>query len=91
MRVLKRIILFPFFILVVIMSTSVKLIVKAECYVAGVGNLLLTIFTILALINRMWLQLGIFGLIFAAGFLILLFSVQIEVWLDIMISKMCEI
>lgn len=82
MKMLKRIILLPVFILVAIMSTIVKLIVKAECWVAGVGFLLLSICAILALANRMWLQLGIFGLISAAGALILLFSVHIEVWLD---------
>ena len=45
----------------------INLLIKAECRVAGVGSLLLAIFAILALINKMWLQLGIFALIFAAG------------------------
>lgn len=88
MRVLKRILLFPVFILVVTMSVSVKLIVKAECWVAGVGFLLLAVIAFLALVNQMWLQLGIFGLIFVVCFLILLFSVQIEVWLDDLQERM---
>ena len=60
------------------------LLIKAECWVAGVGSLLLAIFAILALVNKMWLQLGMFAIIFAAGAVILLMSVHILFWIDIL-------
>ena len=84
MRILKRIILFPVYALVVIMSTCVKILVKAECWVAGVGFLLLAIFAILALLNKMWLQLGIFASLFVAGVVIMMMSVHILFWIDIL-------
>jgi len=34
--------------------------------------------------NKMWLQLGIFAIIFAAGTVILLMSVHIHFWIDIL-------
>ena len=43
-----------------------------------------SIFAILALINKLWLQLEIFAIIFAAGAVILLMSVHILFWNDIL-------
>lgn len=42
------------------------------------------IILILALVNKMWLQLGIFAIIIAAGAVILLMSVHILFWIDIL-------
>ena len=39
---------------------------------------------ILALVNKMWLQLGIFAIIFVAGAVILLMSFHIPFWIDIL-------
>ena len=82
MRILKRIILFPVYVLVAIMATSVKILIKAECWVAGVGFLLLAILAVLALINKMWLQLGIFVALFVIEILILLMSAHILFWIE---------
>ena len=84
MRIVKKIVNFLFIIVLSILSRLVDLIIKAECWVAGVGFLLLAIFAILALFNKMWLQLGIFAIIFAAGAVILLMSVHILFWIDIL-------
>ena len=68
-----------------VFHTCIPLSVRAaECWVAGVGFLLLAIFAILALVNKMWLQLGIFAIIFSAGTVILLMSVHILFWIDIL-------
>ena len=91
MIIVKRIMIFLVIIVLGIVKVLLNLIVKAECWVAGVGFLLLAIFASLALIKQMWLQLEIFGILFLAGFLILLFSVQIEVWLDGVFEKIREI
>ena len=45
---------------------------------------LLAIFAILALVNKMWLQLRIFALLFVSGAVIMLLSVHILFWIDIL-------
>ncbi len=77
MRLLKKIVLFPVLVLVTIMSTSLKLIIKAECWVAGVGFLLLAILTVLAFIRDYWMQMGIFVMILLTVFAILYISALI--------------
>ena len=82
MRRIKRILAVPIILLLELLGIIINLLIKAECWVAGVGSLLLAIFAILALINKMWLQLGIFALLFIAGLVIMLMSVHILFWID---------
>ena len=82
MRRVKRILAVPIILILDLLKIIINLLIKAECWVAGVGFLLLAIFAILALINKMWLQLGIFGLLFIAGLVIMLMSVHILFWID---------
>ncbi len=88
MRIVKKIVIFLIIIVLSILSRLINLIIKAECWVAGVGFLLLAIFAILALINKMWLQLGIFALLFVAGVVIMLTSVHILYWIDVLMKRM---
>ena len=81
---IKRILAVPIILILDLMKIVINLLIKTECWVAGVGSLLLAIFAILALVNKMWLQLGIFAIIFAAGAVILLMSVHILFWIDIL-------
>ena len=74
----------PIILILDLLKIIINLLIKAECWVAGVGSLLLAIFAILALINKLWLQLGIFAIIFAAGAVILLMSIHILFWIDIL-------
>ena len=84
MRRIKRTLAVPIILILDLLKIVINLLIKAECWVAGVGFLLLAIFAILALVNKMWLQLGIFAIIFAAGAVILLMSVHILFWIDIL-------
>ena len=84
MRRIKRIITVPIILILDLLKIVINLLIKAECWVAGVGSLLLAIFAILALANKMWLQLRIFAIIFVAGAVILLMSVHIHFWIDIL-------
>ena len=84
MRRIKKILAVPIILILELLKIVINLLIKAECWVAGVGFLLLAIFAILALVNKMWLQLGIFAIIFAAGAVILLMSVHILFWIDIL-------
>ena len=91
MRMLKKIAVFPIMLFVAIMSTCIKRIVKIESHIAAVAKVFLMICVMLAVINRMWLQLGIFAIIFAAGFLILLFSVQLSVWMEVLLDRLKQV
>ena len=82
MRRVKRILAVPIILILDLLKIISNLLIKAECWVAGVGFLLLAIFAILALINKMWLQLGIFALLFVSGAVIMLISVHILFWID---------
>lgn len=82
MRLLKKIALFPVLVLIAIMSTSLKLIIKAECWVAGVGFLLLAVFAILAAIKCQWMQFGVFLLIVIIGVLSLCLLSVIICWIE---------
>ena len=82
MRRIKRILTVPIIIILDLLKIVINLLIKVECWVAGVGFLLLAIFAILALINRMWLQLEIFGILFVLGMVIMLFSTYVLVWID---------
>ena len=84
MKRVKQILSVPIILVLELLKIVINLLIKAECWVAGVGFLLLAIFAILALINQMWLQLGIFALLFVAGVVIMLMSVHILFWIDIM-------
>ena len=84
MKRVKRILSVPIILVLELLKMIINLLIKVECWVAGVGFLLLAIFAILALINKKWLQLGIFAIIFAAGAIILLMSVHILFWIDIL-------
>ena len=75
MKILKKIVILPIIIILSIAGWIMDLIIKAECWVTGVGFLLLAIFAILAIINRQWLQLGIFaGLAGISAILLLSFA-----------------
>ena len=84
MRRIKWILAVSIILILDLLKIVINLLIKAECWVAGVGSLLLAIFAILALANKMWLQLRIFAIIFVAGAVILLMSVQILFWIDIL-------
>ena len=82
MRRVKRILTVPIIFILDLLKIVINLLIKVECWVAGVGFLLLAIFAILALANKMWLQLGIFASLFVAGVVIMLMSVHILFWID---------
>ena len=84
MRRIKRVLAVPIILILDLLKIVINLLVKAECWVAGVGFLLLAIFAILALVNKMWLQLGIFALLLVSGAVIMLMSVHILFWIDIL-------
>ena len=67
---------------------AVRVFIRVGSVVAGVSTLLLGILAFLTLINKMWLQLGILGLIFAAMMVVMLASAELQVWIDIATEKL---
>ena len=91
MRALKKIAVFPLVIVLILSGLIVKAFIKLGSTFAGVATQLLAICALLALFNKMWLQLGIFGLIFAAMMGCLLVSAELQVWIDMCIDILNKI
>ncbi len=88
MRIVKKIVIFLFIIVLSILSRLVDLIIKAECWVAGVGFILLAILAILAIIKHQWLQVGIFAGMAGVGAIVLFLSANIQVLLEDGLEKL---
>lgn len=88
MKIVKKIVVYPIIIVLSILSRLINLIIKAECWVAGVGFLLLAILAILAIIKHQWLQVGIFAGMAGSGALLLLLSANIQLGIETMIERL---
>ena len=82
MKIVKKIVTFPIIIVLIILSRLIDLIIKAECWVAGVGFLLLAILVILAVIKQQWLQVGVFAGMAGVGAVMLFLSASIQIWIE---------
>ena len=91
MRALKKIAVFPLVIVLILSGLIVKAFIKLGSMFAGVATLLLAICALLAFFNKMWLQLGIFGIIFAAMMVCLFASAELQVWIDMCIDILNKI
>lgn len=88
MIIIKKIMIFPVIIVLDMVRALLDLIIKAECWVAGVGFLLLAIFSVIALFEKMWLQLFVFGILFVVGAVVLFFSTNILLCIEILRDKL---
>ena len=88
MKIVKMVVTFPIIIVLSILSRLIDLIIKAECWVAGVGFLLLAILAILAGIRQQWLQVGVFAGLAGLGLVILFLSANIQVLIEDVMEKL---
>ena len=88
MRIIKKIVTFPIIIVLSILSRLIDLIVKVECWVAGVGFLLLAILAILAVIKQQWLQVSAFAGLAGAGVVLLFLSANIQICIEDMLKRL---
>ena len=88
MRIIKKIMLFPVMSVLGIVKVLLDLIIKAECWVAGVGFLLLATLSVIALFEKMWLQLFVFGILFLLGGTVIFFSTNILLCIEILRDKL---
>ena len=85
---MKRIILFPFRILFVLVGGLLDLFIKAECWICGIAFMILAVCILLAVVNQMWLQAGILAGCVLAVLLGMFFTANIKIWIDLLAEKL---
>jgi len=83
MRVLAKVLVFPLVIVLSLAGLAVRVAIKLGSVVVGVCTLIFGILAVLVLINKMWLQLGILALIYAAMMVVLFAAAEVQVWIDV--------
>lgn len=88
MRVLKKVLLFPIFMILISARLVMKVVIEAECWVAGISFLLLAILAVIGLFNKMWSQLGVIGILFCGITSILFLSSLVQVMIEIAMDSL---
>lgn len=91
MRVLAKVLVFPLVIVLSLAGLAVRVAIKLGSVVAGVCTLIFGILAVLVLINKMWLQLGILALIYAAMMIVLFAAAEVQVWIDVATDLLKEV
>jgi len=86
MRVLRKIVLFPIKLVLMVIGLLVDLFIKAECFVAGIGGLFLLACLIYSVINQIWINVGLLSGILGIGIILLLLSAEIKVRIEILLD-----
>ena len=87
---MRKVILFPFRILLVLAGGLLDLFIKAECWLCGIAIMILAVCILLAVANQMWLQAGILAGCVLAVLLGVFFTANIKIWIDLLAEKMLE-
>lgn len=85
---MKKVILFPIRMILMLAGVLIDLFIKAECWVSGIVFVILAVCIILALVNKMWLQAGILAGLVLIMVLALFLTANIKIWVDILAEKM---
>ena len=85
---MKRMILFPFRILLALAGGLLDLFIKAECWLCGIAIMILAVCILLAVANQMWLQAGILVGCVLAVLLGVFFTANIKIWIDLLAEKL---
>ena len=85
---IRKIVIFPIRMLLMLARIILELCIKVECWAAGIVFMVLGVFLLIALINHMWLQMGILaGFAFITLFVLFL-TAEIKLSLELLIEKM---
>ena len=85
---MKKVILFPIRMILMLAGVLIDLFIKAECWVSSIVFVILAVCIILAVVNQMWLQAGILAGIVLIVVLALFLTANIKIWVDILAEKM---
>lgn len=91
MRVLAKVLVFPLVIVLSPAGLAVRVAIKLGSIVAGLFTLIFGIIAVIVLINKMWLQLGILALIYAAMMIVLFAAAEVQVWIDVATDLLKEV
>ena len=85
---MKKVILFPIRMILMLAGVLIDLFIKAECWVSGSAFVILAVCIIIAVVNQMWLQAGILAGLVLIMVLALFLTANIKIWVDILAEKM---
>ena len=88
MRILKKVLLFPIRLVLMLVNLLLDLFMRVESLVAGIGGLFLLACLIYSLINRIWIHVGILSGIIIVGVIFVLLTAEIKVGIEILLEKM---
>lgn len=87
MRILKKVLLFPIRLVLMLVNLLLDLFMRVESLVAGIGGLFLLACLIYSLINRIWIHVGILSAIIIVGVIFVLLTAEIKVGIEILLEK----
>ena len=82
MKILRKLIFFPAFVMVSLMNLSAAFIKKAVTMISGVYFLLMIAGILISLCSKAWSQLIIFAGLAASGYIILFLIVAIKIFIE---------
>lgn len=85
---IRKIILFPIRMILILAEVLLELFIKVECWTAGIVFIALSIFILNALINQMWIQMGILAGVALFTLFVLFLTAEIKLCLELLIEKM---
>ncbi|MDD5899708.1 MAG: hypothetical protein PUC73_02225 [Lachnospiraceae bacterium] len=85
---IKKIMLFPIRVIFMLVGILMDLFIKAECWGGGIAFMILAICVVLAIVNQMWLQIGILAGIVGVGVVILFMTAEIKLCVEMIIEKL---
>jgi len=88
MKKLKKVLLFPFRLVLMFIGLLVDLFIKAECFVAGIGGLFIVGCLIYSIINQIWVHVGILSGILVLGIIFVLLTAEIKVGIEILLEML---
>ena len=88
MRTLKKILLFPFRLVLVLLNVFLDLFMRVESLVAGIGGLFIDGCLIYSIVNQIWIHVGLLTGILVLGIIFVLLTAEIKIGIEILLAKM---
>lgn len=88
MRMLKKILLFPFRLMLMLLNVLLDLFMRVESLVAGIGGLFIIGCLIYSIVNQIWIHVGLLSGILVLGVIFVLLTAEIKVSIEILQEKM---
>ena len=88
MRTLKKILLFPLRLVLMLLNVLLDLFMRVESLVAGIGGLFIVGCLIYSIVNQIWIHVGLLTGILVVGIIFVLLTAEIKVGIEILLAKM---